>query len=93
LTYDRGFLLRLLFPIVRLRYQFSKGFYARYSDRLHGRVVRLFYFPLVRALRRILQKVDFLEYMSDFRYPLSESSPLSPALVKHERRVGNFLES
>jgi hypothetical protein len=39
LTYDRGFLLRLLFPVVRLRYQFSKGFYARYSDRLHGRVV------------------------------------------------------
>jgi glucosyl-3-phosphoglycerate synthase len=71
LTYDHGFLLRLLFPIVRLRYQFSKGFYARYSDRLHGRVVRLFYFPFVRALRRILQKVDFLEYMSDFRYPLS----------------------
>jgi glucosyl-3-phosphoglycerate synthase len=71
LTYDRGFLLRLLFPVVRLRYQFSKGFYARYSDRLHGRVVRLFYFPFVKALRRILQKIDFLEYMSDFRYPLS----------------------
>ena len=71
LTYDRGFLLRLLFPVVRLRYQFSKGFYARYSDRLHGRVVRLFYFPFVKALRKILQKIEFLEYMSDFRYPLS----------------------
>jgi glucosyl-3-phosphoglycerate synthase len=71
LTYDRGFLLRLIFPVVRLRYQFSKGFYARYSDRLHGRVVRLFYFPFVKALRKILQKMDFLEYMSDFRYPLS----------------------
>jgi len=71
LTYDRGFLLRLLFPVVRLHYQFSKGFYARCSDRLHGRVVRLFYFPFVRALRKILHKVDFLEYMSDFRYPLS----------------------
>jgi glucosyl-3-phosphoglycerate synthase len=71
LTYDRGFLLRLLFPVVRLRYQFSKGFYARYSDRLHGRVVRLFYFPFVKALRKILSKIDFLEYMADFRYPLS----------------------
>ena len=71
LTYDRGFLLRLLFPVVRLRYQFSKGFYARYSDRLHGRVVRLFYFPFVKALRKILERIDFLEYMSDFRYPLS----------------------
>jgi glucosyl-3-phosphoglycerate synthase len=71
LTYDRGFLLRLLYPVVRLRYQFSKGYYARYSDRLHGRVVRLFYFPFVKALRRVLPKMDFLDYMADFRYPLS----------------------
>jgi glucosyl-3-phosphoglycerate synthase len=70
-TYDRGFLLRLLYPVVNLRYQFAKGFYARYSDRLHGRVVRLFYFPFVRALRDVLGKLDFLEYMADFRYPLS----------------------
>jgi glucosyl-3-phosphoglycerate synthase len=70
-TYDRGFLLRLLYPVVNLRYQFAKGFYVRYSDRLHGRVARLFYFPFVRALRDILGKNDFLEYMADFRYPLS----------------------
>ncbi len=71
LTYDRGFLLRLLYPVVHLRYQFSKGFYARYSDRLHGRVARLFYFPLLKALRDILPRNEFLEYMADFRYPLS----------------------
>jgi glucosyl-3-phosphoglycerate synthase len=71
LTYDRGFLLRLLYPVVNLRYQFAKGFYVRYSDRLHGRVARLFYFPFVKALRDIIGKIDFLEYMADFRYPLS----------------------
>ena len=70
-TYDRGFLLRLLYPVVHLRYQFAKGFYVRYSDRLHGRVARLFYFPFVKALRDIIGKIDFLEYMADFRYPLS----------------------
>jgi glucosyl-3-phosphoglycerate synthase len=70
-TYDRGFLLRLLYPVVNLRYQFAKGFYVRYSDRLHGRVARLFYFPFVKALRDIIGKSDFLEYMADFRYPLS----------------------
>ena len=70
-TYDRSLLLRLLYPVVHLRYQFAKGFYARYSDRLHGRVVRLFYFPFVKALRDIIGKIDFLEYMADFRYPLS----------------------
>jgi glucosyl-3-phosphoglycerate synthase len=71
LTYDRGFLLRLLYAVVHLRYQFAKGFYVRYSDRLHGRVARLFYFPFVKALRDIIGKIDFLEYMADFRYPLS----------------------
>jgi glucosyl-3-phosphoglycerate synthase len=71
LTYDRGFLLRLLYPVVHLRYQFAKGFYVRYSDQLHGRVARLFYFPFVKALRDIIGKSDFLEYMADFRYPLS----------------------
>jgi len=70
-TYDRGFILRLLYPVVHLSYQFAKGFYVRYSDQLHGRVVRLFYFPFVKALRDILGRLDFLEYMSDFRYPLS----------------------
>jgi glucosyl-3-phosphoglycerate synthase len=71
LTYDRAFLVRLLYPVVHLRYQFAKGFYARYSDRLHGRVTRLFYYPFVKALRCILPKNDFLDYMADFRYPLS----------------------
>src|SRR5205814_9019519 len=74
LTYDRDFLLRLLYPVVHLRYQFAKGFYVRYSDRLNGRVARLFYFPFVKALRDILGKLDFLEYMGDFRYPLSGDS-------------------
>jgi glucosyl-3-phosphoglycerate synthase len=55
-TYDRGFLLRLLYPVVHLRYQFAKGFYVRYSDRLHGRVARLFYFPFVKALRDVIGK-------------------------------------
>ena len=63
--------MRLPYPVVHLRYQFAKGFYVRYSDRLHGRVARLFYFPFVKALRDIIGKIDFLEYMADFRYPLS----------------------
>ena len=56
---------------MHLRYQFAKGFYIRYSDRLNGRVARLFYFPFVKALRDIIGKIDFLDYMADFRYPLS----------------------
>jgi glucosyl-3-phosphoglycerate synthase len=71
LTYDRCFMVRLLYTVVQQRYQFAKGFYARYGDRLYGRVVRLFYFPLVRSMREILGNIDFLDYMADFRYPLA----------------------
>jgi glucosyl-3-phosphoglycerate synthase len=71
LTYNREFLLRLLYMVVLQRYQFAKGYYARYAGRLYGRVVRLFYFPFIRALRDIVGSVDFLDYMADFRYPLS----------------------
>jgi glucosyl-3-phosphoglycerate synthase len=71
LTYDRAFMVRLLYTVVQQRYQFAKGFYARYDDRLFGRVVRLFYFPLVRSMREILGNLDFLDYMADFRYPLA----------------------
>ncbi len=71
LTYDKNLLIRLLYPVVALRYQFAKGFYARFSNKLYGRVVRLFYWPFVRSLREIFGHTDFLEYMADFRYPLS----------------------
>ncbi|MGD0059525.1 MAG: glucosyl-3-phosphoglycerate synthase [Verrucomicrobiia bacterium] len=70
-TYDRAMMVRLLYPVVHLRYQFAKAFYARHSDRLNGRVARLFYFPFVKALRDILGQRDFVDYMADFRYPLS----------------------
>jgi glucosyl-3-phosphoglycerate synthase len=71
ITYDKDFLIRLLFPIVHLKYQFSKGYYIRYNDRLYGRVSRLFYFPFIRALKDIFGSTEFIDYMGDFRYPLS----------------------
>ncbi len=71
LTYSREVLLRLLYMVSLQRYQFAKGYYARYAGRLYGRVVRLFYFPFVRSLRDIVGSVEFLDYMADFRYPLS----------------------
>jgi glucosyl-3-phosphoglycerate synthase len=71
LTFDREFVVRLLYLVARQRYQFAKGYYARHAERLYGRVVRLFYFPFVRALKDILGPNPFLDYMADFRYPLS----------------------
>jgi glucosyl-3-phosphoglycerate synthase len=71
LTYNKDFLTRLLFPIMSLRFQFVKGYYIRYDKRLFGRVTRLFYFPLVRTLKDMFGSTEFLDYMGDFRYPLS----------------------
>jgi glucosyl-3-phosphoglycerate synthase len=70
-TYDRDFLTRLLFPLMHMRFQFVKGFYIRYDKKLYGRVTRLFYFPLVRTLKDMFGSTEFLDYMGDFRYPLS----------------------
>lgn len=53
LTYDKEFLIRMLFPVVHLRFQFSKGYYVRYHNIFYGRVTRLFYFPFLRTLKDI----------------------------------------
>ncbi len=73
LTYDRLLLHRLVYPIVNpnLDYEFCKGYYARVTDRVHGRVTRIFATPLVRALQKMVGYTPFLVYLDSFRYPLA----------------------
>lgn len=75
LSYHREMLLRLCLPVVHpdMDYDFAKSYYGRVSDRLYGRVTRLFALPLVRALRRVVEReaLPLLEYLDSFRYPLS----------------------
>jgi glucosyl-3-phosphoglycerate synthase len=72
-NYDRELLARLVYPVVHpaTEFEFSKGYYARVTNKLYGRVTRLFYTPLVRSLRRILGQNLFLSYLDNFRYALS----------------------
>jgi glucosyl-3-phosphoglycerate synthase len=72
-TYSKVLLHRLVYPIVNpdLDYEFCKGYYARVTDTLHGRVTRIFVTPLVRALITILGHTSFLTYLDSFRYPLA----------------------
>jgi glucosyl-3-phosphoglycerate synthase len=72
-NYRREMLARLLYPVAHpaLDFEFSKGYYARVTDRLYGRVTRLFYTPMIRTLRRILGFNAFLSYLDNFRYALS----------------------
>lgn len=85
LSYHREMLLRLCLPVVdgRMGYEFSKSFYGRVSDRLYGRVTRLFALPLVRALRRVAapDARPLLEYLDSFRYPLSGEFAMTTALA------------
>jgi glucosyl-3-phosphoglycerate synthase len=72
-NYKREIVARLVYPIVHpaLSFEFSKGYYARVTDRLYGRVTRLYYTPLIRTLKRILGYNAFIEYLDNFRYALS----------------------
>ncbi|MBN2424861.1 MAG: glycosyl transferase [Calditrichaceae bacterium] len=73
LTYDRSLLARLVYPIAstNMNFRFCKGYYSRVSDRLNGRVARLFITPFVRAMNRILGHIDYLDFIDSFRYPLA----------------------
>jgi len=72
-NYSRELPARLIYPVVHpaLYCEFSKGFYARVTDKLYGRVTRTYYTPLIRALRKVLGVNRFLEYLDSFRYALS----------------------
>ncbi|HSA32342.1 MAG TPA: glycosyl transferase [bacterium] len=72
-NYSRELLARLVYPIVNpaLNFEFSKGYYARATDRLYGRVTRIFYTPLLRSLTKILGNRPFLDFLDSFRYALS----------------------
>lgn len=74
LTYDRGLLARLLYPVAnpQFNYEFCKGYYARVADgKINGRVSRLLVTPLIKALKKVVGYNNYLEYMDSFRYPLA----------------------
>lgn len=87
LTYSRELLARLVYPVAHpsLGFDFCKGYYARVTDRLNGRVMRLMMTPLVRALKSILGPHPYLVYMDTFRYPLAGEFAMDLDLVRRVR--------
>lgn len=74
LTYDRGLLARLIYPVANpsFNYEFCKGYYARTSHgRINGRVSRLLVTPLIRSLKKVLGPSAYLDFIDSFRYPLA----------------------
>ncbi|OUT68686.1 MAG: glycosyl transferase [Planctomycetaceae bacterium TMED10] len=86
-TYSRELLARLCLPMAHrsLDFEFCKAFYARRTNQLHGRTVRLLVWPLLRSLMTILGPDPFLTYLSSFRYPLSGEFAVSAGLARSNR--------
>lgn len=87
INYDRLLLGRLCYPVMHpnLGFEFCKGFYARVTDRMHGRVTRLFVMPLVRALRGMASDAPYLDYLDSFRYPLAGEFAMDINLARVNR--------
>jgi glucosyl-3-phosphoglycerate synthase len=68
-----------------LGFDFCKGYYARVSDRLNGRVMRLLVTPLIRALKSILGQHPYLVYMDTYRYPLAGEFSMDVDLLRRVR--------
>jgi glucosyl-3-phosphoglycerate synthase len=87
LTYSRELLARLCYPVVNpgLAYEYAKGYYARITDRFHGRVTRLFVSPLVRTLLKMVGYHPYLAFLDSFRYPLAGEFSLSVDLARNVR--------
>ncbi len=85
--YDRTMLARLCLPMAHpsLDYEFCKAYYARCTDRMHGRVVRLLVSPLLRGLMLVIGTDPFLQYLDSFRYPLSGEFSLTANLARSNR--------
>jgi len=82
-TYSPAFVNRLLFPLAH-GHEFSKGYYARVEDgSLYGRLFRLFFRPLVRALADATERREagVLEYLDAFRYALAGEFAATTDLV------------
>ena len=86
-TYSPAFVNRLLFPLAN-GHTFTKGYYARVEDgALYGRLFRLFFRPLLRALADgpRTQNTAIIEYLEAFRYALAGEFAATSDLVSRLR--------
>lgn len=92
LTYSREMLARLCYPVAHpnLGFDFCKGYSARFTTQLNGRVMRLMFTPLIRALESIIGQQHFLTYLDTFRYPLAGEVSLDVDIARRIRVPGDW---
>lgn len=86
-NYQRYMLARLCYPVMNpnLPFEFCKAYYARLSDRMHGRVMRLLLTPLVRSMSELCGSIRFLRYIESFRYALAGEFAMHADLARVNR--------
>lgn len=91
-SYNRELLARLCYPVANptLGFEFCKGYYARVTDRMHGRVTRLFMTPLLRSLESMAPGSPFLRFLDSFRYPLAGEFAMQADLARVNRIPGDW---
>ncbi|WP_265110331.1 glycosyl transferase family 2 [Halosolutus halophilus] len=83
-SYEAEHVHRLLAPLT-MDFAFSKGYYARVEEgQLYGRLCRLFYEPMLRALSAT-HDAPILEYLGSFRYALAGEFAATAALARRLR--------
>lgn len=91
-TYDRELLARLCYPVTHpnIGFEFCKGYYSRVTEKMHGRVTRIFVSPLIRALKATLGPDQFLDYLDSFRYILAGEFSMDTELARRLRIPGDW---
>lgn len=76
-------LARLCYAVAhpQLGYRFAKMYYSRVTDRLYGRVSRLFLAPLLHAVVRVAGHQPLVDFLLSFRYPLAGEVALTRELA------------
>ena len=91
-NYHRRMLARLCYPCAArgLNFEFTKAYYMRVTDQIYGRVTRLFFTPLIRALETTIGNDEFLEFLHSFRYPLSGEVAMRRSLAQVIHMPGDW---
>jgi glucosyl-3-phosphoglycerate synthase len=82
-SFRRADLARLCYAVAhpQLGFRFAKMYYSRVTDRLYGRVSRLFLAPLLHALVRVAGHQPLIDFLLSFRYPLAGEVALTRELA------------
>lgn len=82
-SFRRADLARLCYAVAhpQLGFRYAKMYYSRVTDRLYGRVSRLFLAPLLHALIRVAGHQPLVDFLLSFRYPLAGEVALTRELA------------